>query len=67
VDSLQTSGAESARILTELHDGFERGRLTPQEVTSVPLEEAIAGYQRLNDSTQSGVPAPKMALQYREW
>ncbi len=66
VDSLKTSGTQSAQILTELRAGFESGQLVPPNVTGVPLREAVSAYQRLMDSTQTGVSAPKMVLMGKE-
>lgn len=62
IDSLKTFGAQAAAALSELHEGFETGKLIPPNVTGVPLTDAVSAYARLNESAKTGASAPKTVL-----
>lgn len=51
VDTLALNFAESAKVLRGLIPGIESNQFTAPEVESVPLDDAIQAYQRLDEGT----------------
>ncbi len=58
VDTMKLTGTEIAKLMNQLHDGFQEGLLQAPAITTWPLERAVEAYEAVD----KGLPPTKHIL-----